>query len=83
MLSPASQRRVAKVCLSEWQLKCGSNSGNSLPSAFIQYFIITISGNAADGLIQRSLVLRFPVTVDKDKIRVPINRDRAADPESS
>lgn len=49
----------------------------------IQYFIITISGNAADGLIQRSLVLRFPVTVDKDKIRVPINRDRAADPESS
>ena len=46
----------------------------------VQYFIITISGNAADGFIQSSLVLRFPVTVDKDEIRIPINRDRAADP---
>ena len=45
-----------------------------------QHFIVTVSDNASDCLVQRPLMLAFTKTVDEDEVRVTVHRYRAMNP---
>ena len=47
-----------------------------------QHFIVAVPDDAPDGFVQRSLMLRIPESIDKDEIRIAINRSRTADTSS-
>lgn len=46
---------------------------NGIVFFFHQYFIITVSDDPADGLIQRAMIERTAIPVQKDEVRVSIN----------
>ena len=70
-IDAASHILVVNVCLSEWQL----NAKQHIRIFVLQkLFIVAITNNASNRLIQCSLVLRQSKTVYKDKICVSVNR---------
>ena len=46
---------------------------NRIFLALLEYFIVAVPDNPADGLVQRSLIEGAAVTVEEDKIRVSVN----------
>ena len=46
---------------------------NSTVWVFCQFFIVTVSDNASDCLVQRPLMLAFTKTVDEDEVRVAVH----------
>lgn len=53
---------------------------NSTVWVFCQFFIVAVSDNASNCLVQRSLMLAFTKTVDEDEVRVTVHRYRAMNP---
>ena len=53
---------------------------NGIVRIVCQHFIVTVSDNASDCLVQRPLMLAFTKTVDEDEVRVTVHRYRAMNP---
>ncbi len=63
---------VPKCMATEWRKK------NEVRFAGVQHMIIAVPDDSANGLIQRSLMLRMTKAVDEDEIRIAIHFDAAA-----